>query len=195
MSRLDHACGNGRATFAERRHDLYETPTCAVTSLLKHVEIPARVWEPACGPGQIVRELRRHGRQVYGTDLVDYVSQDQDEHGRDFLFEHAAPDGCKCIVTNPPFKLAAEFVAHSRRLVPRTIMLLRLAFLESDRRRAILDGGDLAAVYVYRKRLPMMHRAEWEGRKANSGMAFAWFVWDHSHRGPTTIHRISWEAV
>ena len=39
----------------------------------------------------------------------------------------------------------------------------------------------------------MMHRAGWEGRKANCGMAFAWFVWDRSHVGPTTIDRISWE--
>jgi hypothetical protein len=25
-------------------------------------------------------------------------------------------------------------------------------------------------------------------------MAFAWFVWDRDHRGPATLHRISWEA-
>jgi hypothetical protein len=30
----------------------------------------------------------------------------------------------------------------------------------------------------------MMHRSEWTGRKANSGMAFAWMVWDRSHTGP-----------
>ena len=39
----------------------------------------------------------------------------------------------------------------------------------------------------------MMHRDGWEGRKANSGMAFAWFVWDRSHTGPTMIDRVSWE--
>jgi hypothetical protein len=38
----------------------------------------------------------------------------------------------------------------------------------------------------------MMHRAGWEGRKSNSGMAFAWFVWDRNHTGPTELHRISW---
>ena len=41
----------------------------------------------------------------------------------------------------------------------------------------------------------MMHREGWEGRKGNSGMAFAWFVWDRSHVGPTTIERISMGAV
>ena len=41
----------------------------------------------------------------------------------------------------------------------------------------------------------VMHRAGWEGRKGNSGMAFAWFVRDRSHTGPTTIDRISWESA
>ena len=48
-------------------------------------------------------------------------------------------------------------------------------------------------IHVFRKRLPMMHRDNWQGRKANSGMAFAWFVWSRGHQGPTTIDRISWE--
>jgi len=72
-------------------------------------------------------------------------------------------------------------------------MLLRLAFMESERRTPILDNGHLARVHVFRKRLPMMHRAGWEGRKANSGMAFAWFVWDRSHTGPTELNRVSWD--
>jgi len=70
--------------------------------------------------------------------------------------------------------------------------LLRLAFIESERRSRILDGGMLARILVFAKRLPMMHRAGWEGRKANSGMAFAWFVWNQNHHGPTTIERIRW---
>ncbi len=65
--------------------------------------------------------------------------------------------------------------------------------MESERRTPILEGRGLARIHVFRLRLPMMHRAGWEGRKANSGMAFAWFVWDRSHTGPTTIDRISWE--
>ena len=39
----------------------------------------------------------------------------------------------------------------------------------------------------------MMHREGWEGRKANSGMAFAWFVWEGGYRGHTITQRISWD--
>jgi hypothetical protein len=75
----------------------------------------------------------------------------------------------------------------------KVVMLMRLAFLESERRCGILENGGLARVHVFRKRLPMMHRAEWAGRKANSGMAFAWFVWERGHQGPAELRRLSWE--
>jgi hypothetical protein len=113
---------------------------------------------------------------------------------QDFLFEMAAPTGIECIVTNPPFKLAGEFVEHALRLVPKVIMLLRLAFIESERRANILDGGHLARMYVFANRLPMMHRAGWAGPKASPTTCFAWFVWDRHHQGDTTIKRISWEG-
>ena len=107
--------------------------------------------------------------------------------GWDFLMERQAPIGAQAIVTNPPFKLAGEFVAHALTLCPKVVMLMRLAFLESDKRTPILDGGKLARVHVFRKRLPMMHRAGWEGRKSNSGMAFAWFVWEYGYIDKPTI--------
>lgn len=118
------------------------------------------VWEPACGPCAIVRVLRAAGREVYATDLVDYKSPDQDASGIDFLMESGStPYYVGSIVTNPPFKLADQFVRHALLLCPRVYMLLRLAFLESERRSAILESGWLRRVYVFRKRLPMMHRA------------------------------------
>src|SRR5262245_27190367 len=82
-----------------------------------------------------------------------------------------------CIVTNPPYMLANEFTAHALELCRNVVMLLRLAFLETERRSPILDGAGLRRVFVFRKRLPMMHRDGWEGRKATHGLAFAWFVW------------------
>lgn len=185
--------GNLAHKFSERGDDLYQTPREAVESLLRIEQIPQCIWEPACGPGAIARVLREHGRVVYATDLVDYESPDQDESGWDFLFEQQLPIGVEAIVTNPPFKNAGEFVAKALDLCPKVYMLLRLAFYESERRTPILDNGMLARVHVYRKRLPMMHREGWEGKKANSGMAFAWFVWDRNHSGPTELHRLSWD--
>jgi hypothetical protein len=192
MGGLATGQGNHRHALADRGNDLYETPEVAVHALLRVEAIPLVVWEPACGPGAIVRVLRSRGHQVIATDLIDYGCHDS-KSGWDFLFEQSAPEGCECILTNPPFKNAEAFVAKALHLVPKVVMLLRLAFMESERRRPILDNGTLARVFVFRKRLPMMHRHDWEGPKANSGMAFAWFVWDRNHSGPTELRRISWE--
>jgi hypothetical protein len=192
---LDAAYMGKRHALAERGDDAYMTPPCATQALLRHERLPHRLWEPACGDGTgILDVLRAAGHEVIGSDLVDYRRPDCFWR-LDFLLERKAPNGCEGIVMNPPFKLAEEFIAHALEICPLVIALLRLAFMESDRRTGILEGRGLARIHQFRKRLPMMHRRGWEGRKANSGMAFAWFVWDRSHAGPTTIDRISWEAT
>lgn len=193
---LDHAAQSGSAPLADRKDDLYETPECAVRALLDVEKLPdGVVWEPACGPGAIARTLRAAGHQVYASDLVDYASPDQDNARIDFLLEPQTPDFyIGSIVTNPPYKLAGQFVRHALVLCPRVYMLLRLAFLESERRRSILDNGWLARVHVFRNRLPMMHRAGWDGPQSSSSIAFAWFVWDRAHQGPTELRRISWST-
>jgi len=181
-----------RHALCERKDDVYETPGCAVRALLRVENLPPRLWEPACCRGAIVNVLRAAGHEVIGSDLVDYGDPTHFYH-RDFLLEHKLPDGCQAIVTNPPYKLAEAFVQHALHLCPRVVMLLRLAFLESERRRDILENRGLARVHVFRNRLPMMHRDQWQGPKASSATPFAWYCWDRAHTGLPTIDRISWE--
>jgi hypothetical protein len=139
------SCGNARGPLSDRGHDVYETPPCAVEALLRAEPLPGHIWEPCCGSGRIAEVLRAHGHAVTATDLVaDRI---------DFLMERRAPPGVGAIVTNPPFKLAAEFVRHGLALVP---MLLRLTFLESEARSDLIDGGRLARVLVFANRLPRM---------------------------------------
>jgi hypothetical protein len=193
-ARLDHAANPGRHSLADRKDDLYETPSEAVYALLEVEDLPDSIWECACGGGAIARVLRYSGFEVYATDLVDHRCPGS-ESRIDFLLEQRAPDGIECILTNPPYKNADQFVAHALKLVPHVIMLLPLRFLESERRTPILDSGTLARVYVFKNRLPMMHRAGWSGPRATSSIAFAWFVWDRNHVGPATINRISAPAM
>jgi hypothetical protein len=188
---LDHSCQAHRHPLEERGLDLYETPAVAIEALLRVEPIPRRVWEPAAGRGAIVNVLRAAGHEVVASDIADYGFP-LDFH-RDFLAEAAVPAGVEAIVTNPPFRYAEEFVARALDLCPLVIMLLRAAFYESERRTSILENCGLARKWVFRKRLPMMHRDNWAGPKASSGMSFAWFVWNRSHAGDTAAKRLSWE--
>lgn len=184
----------GKEALAVRKDDLYETPEPAVHALMAAEYLPRFIWECASGRGAIVRPLRAAGHRVLGSDLVDYGQADC-FHGRDFLMERMPAD-TEAIITNPPFKLADQFVRHAISLCPLVIMLLRLAYLESERRRDILEHSGLARVHVFRNRLPMMHRDSYSrtSRQGSSAIPFAWFVWDRNHKGPTELRRISWGA-
>src|SRR5262249_10827645 len=153
---LDHSCQVQRHALTERGDDLYETSPVAVEALLRVEKLPHRIWEPACGPGAIVRVLRAHGHDVFASDLVDYGDPTA-SYRRDFLMEHKPPPGYdECLLTNLPFKLVEEFVAHAIDLCPRVIMLLRLAFYEAGGgrtkkaalRRYALDEHPPARVHV-----------------------------------------------
>jgi hypothetical protein len=186
----NHAAQPGQHRHAERQNDLYETPACATLALMRAENLPHHIWEPAAGRGAIVDVLRDAGHFVFASDLVDYGIDGQ-LGNRDFLLEHKLPAGIELILTNPPFKIANQFVEHALELCPRVIMLARLAFLESERRTRVLEDRGLARVHIFRARLPMMHRDGWQGPKASSATAFAWFCWDREHRGQATINRIS----
>jgi hypothetical protein len=185
----NHAVQAGSHTIKERGLDLYETPPCATEALMRAERLPHKLWEPAAGRGAIADVLRAHGHTVVASDIVDYGGLG---FVADFLTITKAPDGIECILSNPPFQIGNDFVAHALDLCPRVIMLARLAFLESERRSDILEKRGLARVHIFRNRLPMLHRDGWTGPRASSSMAFAWFCWDRDHIGPAVINRISW---
>jgi len=189
----DHAANPGRHALVERGADFYETPEVAVEALMRVEQLPHHIWEPACGSGNIVKVLREAGHAVWATDLNDHGCPDS-EVGIDFLTERQARFDIEAVLTNPPYKLADQFVGHALLLAPKVIMLLRLAFLESKRRSHVLDNGQLKRVYVFRERLPMMHRVGWQGPRASSSIAFAWFVWDRNYHGEAQTRRISWKV-
>jgi hypothetical protein len=188
---ISHAANSGMHPLADRGNDLYETPPGATIALTRAELLPLRVWEPAAGRGAIVNVLRERGPHVVASDLVDYSGLD---FVTDFMAVTEMPAGCGCILTNPPFQIVNAFIAHALDLAPRVIFLARLVLLESVTRTEILEYRHLARVHVFRNRLPMMHRGGWQGPRASSSVAYAWFVWDRDHRGPWSGGRITCEA-
>jgi hypothetical protein len=174
-----------------RGNDLYETPEVATVALLAVEPLPPKILEPACGRGAITKVLRHAGHTVFENDIVDH-GQGQDSI-QDFLdFRPDWAGEIDAVVTNPPYRLAQQFVRHALILCPRVFMLLRLTFLESERRKDILDEAGLIRVHVFRNRLPFMHRDGWAGNRAANAVAFAWFVWQRDYFGKAELDRISW---
>lgn len=189
--------GAKRHALNERGNDLYETPLCAIRTLMRVERLPRTIWEPCAGRGAISRPLLIAGHVVLASDLVEYPGADSNIQPRhDFLMERSAPFSIRTIVTNPPFKLADQFIRHGLDLGCTVIVLLRLMALEGANRADIIDKH-LVRVWAGIERLPMMHREGWEGPKiGNSGAPFAWFVFEPTSRNdrPIELRRMSWRS-
>src|SRR5689334_17403806 len=91
--------------------DYFPTPAWATRALMLHGADMAgtRVWEPACGDGYMVRPLAEQAGSVFASDVHNYG---WGHAVHDFLMPYL-PDGLErpdWIVTNPPFRLAEQFV-------------------------------------------------------------------------------------
>ena len=171
------------------KDDYYPTPPEATKAMMGRCpwlvygdkENDYDVWEPACGEGHMSKVFEEHGLRTYSTDLVDRGYGDA--HGVDFLMEQKSH--APWIVTNPPYKLANEFVKHAYKLQVENpqgegfIFLLRLAFLEGQKRYTeIFKDMPPTKVLVHTKRLTLIrgdHEEAWYG---SGKTAMAWFVWE-----------------
>lgn len=68
------------------------------------------VWEPACGDGALVREIRAAGLYCCASDLIDRGCPDS------FLADYFTMQDAECpaIITNPPFNLINARDGHGR---------------------------------------------------------------------------------
>jgi hypothetical protein len=172
--------------------DFYPTPPEATLALLANETFVGDIWEPACGDGAISRVLEDHGFTVKSTDL-NY--RGYGVGNRDFLHEFPAFNedaNPTNIITNPPFKLAEEFIWKSLEMTAdnggKVAMLCKLQFLEGIKRKKMFEATPLARVHVFSKRITMWRNGE--AKPSSSMIAFAWFVWDHKYKGEPIIRWI-----
>ena len=161
------------------KDDFYRTPERATRALLSVETFSGSIWEPACGDGAISEVLKASGHDVYSSDLID---RGYGEPLHDFLLTNHRSDN---IITNPPYKLANEFIERSLLLTTgKVAMLLKLAALGGLERRRIFESSPFKGVWVFSGRLNMMRNG---GEEAAGMIEFAWFVWEHGFTGKPTI--------
>jgi hypothetical protein len=167
--------------------DAYMSSPVAVQALIR-IEaghIPQRLWEPCAGDHTgIADPLTAAGFEVETSDIEDY--------GRPHSFpglilEGNHPPGIGGIVTNPPYKLARDFIEAALAIVPYSAWLLRTNFLESTSRLPFFRSFPPSRVWISSRRLPMMHRYGWSGPQAASNTAYAWFILDEQDAGAAQI--------
>lgn len=205
---IRHAIGTRSASAEEKGDQLYETPAEATRALIALESFSETFREPAVGRGAILRVMEAAGYEAVIADLRDREIATQ--HGElqrveDFLTtrpdEHCGMD----ILTNPPYgDVTNGFLAHALRAHQpgKMAALLNLNFMcgfDDPDRCFILDENPPSRVYIFSRRLPMMHRDGWEGKKSTSQMNTGWFVWErnedgsYGRKGGWQTIRIDWQ--
>jgi hypothetical protein len=175
---------------AERGHDAYFTPVEAIQALMGLEKIPARVFDPCVGNGAILDPLEAAGHHVSGADVCDYGWRGTII--KDFL---ASPSDLRgtAIVSNPPYKLAQEFI---QKVIdegcPYHAWLLRLNFLESIRRKPFFEGQPPSRLWVSSRRLPQMHQYGWAGRETSANACYCWYIWDKASPSEMQVSLFDW---
>lgn len=149
------------------------TPQETTLSLLKarYVNLQQPILEPAVGDGAILKAIENFQGEI-DFDCIDVVKTTLPNFYHQSFLLFTAPREYKTVITNPPFSLAELFIRHARKIAPNAtlIFLLRLAFLESQKRIKFWQEFPLSELYILSK------RPSFTGFGTDS-CAYAWFVW------------------
>lgn len=168
-------------------NDYYATDPKAAELICKLESFSVNIWECACGEGHLSKVFEQNGYNVYSSDLVNRGYGDA---GVDFLSRYEVWNGD--IITNPPYKLAKEFVEHALSIVPigkKVAMFLKLTFMESQSRRKLFDTQPPKTIWVSSSRLQCAMNGDFDTYKKGTGtaIAYAWYIWEKGYTGETSV--------
>ncbi|WP_305968310.1 MULTISPECIES: hypothetical protein [unclassified Mameliella] len=165
-----------------RKDDFYPTGQPeAIRGLLQsdgaRIRSLGTVWEPACGDGAMVREIRAAGIPCCASDLIDRGCPDAWQADFFGCLRSRAP----AIITNPPYSLINARDGHGRWLrhtldIPGWRYLALLLSWDWPAARAnglgeLLDAHPFSYCYLMRWKLDFTGEGSPPQRNA-------WFVWD-----------------
>jgi hypothetical protein len=155
--------------------------------LAAHVELAGmRVWEPACGTGQMSEALKAAGASVYSSDIEDYGYVGLDAVLDFVAGQHPNTVRFSAIVTNPPFgyrgKLAERFIAVSLQQIAEYgfMALLLPADFDSAKTRTRFFAGcpHFAGKIILTRRVVWF--ANPDKQRENPKENTAWFLWSRN---------------
>lgn len=166
-------------------NDFYATDPRALEIFLEESGIQLHnVWECACGEGHLSEVLKKRGILGKSSDLID---RGYGEVLSNF-YDHSKWAGD--ILTNPPYGNAMEFCEHALKCIDngrKVIMLMRIQFLESKKRKSFLMENPPKYVWVSSSRLVLAKNADFVRYSTASANCYAWFVWEKGYKGDTIV--------
>ncbi len=174
-------------------HDWYVDPSRASEALFRVEDFEWRIWDPACGKGNIVLSAIDAGHFAVGTDIVDrnpidppWFNGENDfladpETTTTVLLSDLAPN----IVTNPPFyraKGAEAFIRKALSLATgKVAAFVDIRFVAGDgRATGLFKEHPPTRIWVIHPRVPCPpgEYLEAGGKAGNGSSDWCWIVWD-----------------
>ena len=179
---------NNHTDVTRERDDFYATPPLAVKELMKLETFDKNIWEPCCGMNHITNVLKDNNYNVKTSDIIDRVNDGSVEI-IDFLNYNGKYNGD--IITNPPYKLATEFVYKSIETITyghKVAMFLKLTFLETKKRYELFKKYPPKVIYVASMRFGCSQTGEFNtDGNTGSAIAYCWYIWEKGYNGDTII--------
>lgn len=192
--------------------DHFPTPPWATRALCEYLgrSEPLHLltaWEPACAEGHMARPLGEYFDKVIATDVQDYGYPAM-RGCHDFLLPGGLGEPVDWIITNPPFKLGAEFILHALDLAREGVaMFVRMAFMEGQGRYERLFGPFpetdilpfVERVVLWKGCLldpdvPVTRwndkRGEYVSEKPTSATSYGWLIWNKAAGHNGRLHRV-----
>ena len=141
--------------------------------------------EPAANRGHMVKPLSEYFGAVEASDIFDYGAGFP---VMDYLFG-PLPAATDWTITNPPFRLAEQFIARALDTSRRGVaVIVRSAFLEGvGRYRGLFNVTPPTDILQFSERV-VMHKGKLSA-KGSTATAYCWLVWRKGDTG-TRFHWI-----
>ena len=184
MQNTSHAVMSQRVE-AHDSPDDFPTPPWATRALIEHVLggrqalVGMSCLEPACGAGHMSQVLEECFSEVTSSDVYDYGFSEQ----KDFFSYPNSANQFDWLITNPPFRLAKEFVLKGLKVTKVGVAILaRTVFLESSGRYNSIFAVDPPSKFAqFVERVPMV-RGRLD-KAATTATGYCWLVWEKRSKG------------
>jgi len=179
-----------RPELEREKHDFYPTPPEPTRALLQAEHDRLRdfplIWEPACGDGAMVREIRAAGHACVASDLIDRGCGGSMQN----FFATSAPMA-RAIITNPPYDAINWRDGRGRWLTHALDVLAvdYMALLLSWNWPGAAGLGRVWAAHPPARVYLMRWKIDFTGAGAPP-MLNGWFVWDCAWQGETALRML-----
>ncbi|WP_455717734.1 hypothetical protein [Anaerosporobacter sp.] len=171
-------------------NDYYATDPKAVKLLLDNYKFKGKAFlEPCVAAGNIASTVLEYYNSNCFVDGIDIVDRGYPNTIVADYLTYKTDDKYDCIISNPPFSLAKEFIEKSLNLLNddgQIAMFLKIQFLEGTKRKEFFQNNPPKYIYVFRNRMATWNNGDAidpkTGKKWATTMCHAWFVWENGSR-------------